>query len=1133
MKQIYLLLVLLASTIGYSQTNGISYQALILNPNPKMMPGVNEPNTALANQAICLQFVILDEEKQVEYQETLTTNTDELGMVNVIIGSGSQTGGYAIDFKSVSWNAATKNLKVSINTTGSCGSFAAISDQVFNAVPFAFTATNVTGVVAIANGGTNATTVANAKINLNLGNVDNTSDNSKPISNATQTALNTKAAISGQVFTGAVAATNLSGLNTGDQDLSSLATNLALGNKVDKVTAKSLLLDTEITRLSTLTNSDTNKAYVDAQDATNANAIAAEKNRALAAEDVLSTNVEINTAKVGITTTQADAIVANTSKVGITSAQASEITANMAKVGYTDALVAANSAVVANTAKVGITTQQTNNITANTTKVGYTDALVAANSAVAANTAKVGYTDALVSANTDVVANTSKVGITSVQASEIKANTAKVGITLAQTTEITANTAKVGYTEALVAANTDVAANTAKVGITSAQAIEITANTAKVGYTEVLVSANTDVVANTAKVGITSAQTTEIIANTAKVGYTDALVSANTDVVANTSKVGITSAQANEIISNTNNLDLKANIASPTFTGTVSGITKTMVGLGNVDNISDLNKPISTATQSGLDLKADLASPTFTGTPTLPSGTIGVTQAAGDNSIKLATTAFVSAAASSSNFVDLTNNQTIAGIKTFSSDVSINGLTIGRGNFNENSNTAIGLGALGNNAGYANTAIGRGTLAANIGGNGNTALGYIALSANTVGSDNIAIGTQALSTNLTGSGNIAVGINALYLNNGNYNTAIGNLTLQNNTSGSNNIGLGPGALYYNTTASNNVGIGKTALQNTTTGGSNTAVGNQAMYANTSGDVNTAVGESALVSNTTGRYNTSVGVQSQEQNTNGQSNTAIGVAAIDRNSSGSNNAVLGAFAGRYIGDGSTSNTAINNSVLIGSNSKPLANNANNEIVIGSNAIGNGSNTIQLGNTAVTNVKTSGTITAGAVTYPNTHNSINGQVLTTNASGLASWQNSIQYKQVILSSNTNDQTPVTVGGISIRVNNKILEIARVTNSDPSTIGVYATVYKSTSGAFNANADGSGGPVNPKFGTTIANANVGTWSSLLDSANGVTQEVGDYYFKLEADLSVYNSSKTYKLTVLIDGWGKVIMRLIYYAE
>ena len=42
-------------------------------------------------------------------------------------------------------------------------------------------------------------------------------------------------------------------------------------------------------------------------------------------------------------------------------------------------------------------------------------------------------------------------------------------------------------------------------------------------------------------------------------------------------------------------LNLKANIASPTFTGTVNGITKSMVGLGNVDNTSDASKPVSTA----------------------------------------------------------------------------------------------------------------------------------------------------------------------------------------------------------------------------------------------------------------------------------------------------------------------------------------------------------------------------------------------------------------------------------------------------------------------------------------------------------------------------------------------------------
>lgn len=42
-------------------------------------------------------------------------------------------------------------------------------------------------------------------------------------------------------------------------------------------------------------------------------------------------------------------------------------------------------------------------------------------------------------------------------------------------------------------------------------------------------------------------------------------------------------------------LDLKAPLASPTFTGTVAGITKAMVGLGSADNTADSAKPVSTA----------------------------------------------------------------------------------------------------------------------------------------------------------------------------------------------------------------------------------------------------------------------------------------------------------------------------------------------------------------------------------------------------------------------------------------------------------------------------------------------------------------------------------------------------------
>lgn len=66
-------------------------------------------------------------------------------------------------------------------------------------------------------------------------------------------------------------------------------------------------------------------------------------------------------------------------------------------------------------------------------------------------------------------------------------------------------------------------------------------------------------------------------------------------------------------------------------------VTKTQVGLGNVDNTSDANKPISTATQTALNLKAPLASPTFTGTPVAP------TASPGTSTTQLATTAFVTA----------------------------------------------------------------------------------------------------------------------------------------------------------------------------------------------------------------------------------------------------------------------------------------------------------------------------------------------------------------------------------------------------------------------------------------------------------------------------------------------------------
>jgi hypothetical protein len=256
------------------------------------------------------------------------------------------------------------------------------------------------------------------------------------------------------------------------------------------------------------------------------------------------------------------------------------------------------------------------------------------------------------------------------------------------------------------------------------------------------------------------------------------------------------------------NLALKANIASPTFTGTVSGIDKTMVGLGNVDNTSDANKPVSTATQTALDLKANLTSPSLLGTPIAPTAT------AGTNTTQIATTEFVTTA-TTGKFVDLTTNQTIAGIKTFNSDITVNGVKIGRGDGNNGENTAVGNGALGTGTGSRNSAFGNGALRSysGTGFDNNTSVGYSNLPGLTTGSGNTSVGAESM----------------MGLSIGTSNTSIGNQSLIN-TSGNNNVGVGKSSGSIITTGSNNTIIGTGANVATNNQTNSTAIGFQAVAA---------------------------------------------------------------------------------------------------------------------------------------------------------------------------------------------------------------------------------------------------------------------------------------------------------------
>jgi hypothetical protein len=134
------------------------------------------------------------------------------------------------------------------------------------------------------------------------------------------------------------------------------------------------------------------------------------------------------------------------------------------------------------------------------------------------------------------------------------------------------------------------------------------------------------------------------------IGNTDASTKAYVDSTASTTATNAATALTNHEADTTNIHGIADTSILVTTTGTQtltnktitspSGLVKGDVGLGNVDNTSDANKPVSTAGQTALDLKAPLASPTLTGTPLAPTATSGT------NTTQIATTAFVTTAVS-------------------------------------------------------------------------------------------------------------------------------------------------------------------------------------------------------------------------------------------------------------------------------------------------------------------------------------------------------------------------------------------------------------------------------------------------------------------------------------------------------
>jgi hypothetical protein len=284
--------------------------------------------------------------------------------------------------------------------------------------------------------------------------------------------------------------------------------------------------------------------------------------------------------------------------------------------------------------------------------------------------------------------------------------------------------------------------------------------------------------------------------------------------------------------------------------------------------------------------------------------------------------------------VDLTTAQTVGGLKTFSDQVVVPNIAFNNGN---------AIWQIGGDASATNFKLYQGGCCSRLEMDN---LGRLAIGANYSPAYQLDVQGDARFTQNINVNGVIIGKGA---GNNEESVAIGGGAMgASNVNGKRNTAVGAGAMasYNGTSWDNNTSVGYNNLSGMTSGSGNTSVGAESMMANVTGTQNTSVGNQSLI-NTTGNDNIGIGKRSGQTITTGSQNTIVGTDA---------------------------DVAVNN--------------LNNATAIGYGANVTASNTIQLGNADITNVKTSGTITAGDVTYPSNHGST-GQVLSTTGSGTLTW------------------------------------------------------------------------------------------------------------------------------------------------
>lgn len=207
-------------------------------------------------------------------------------------------------------------------------------------------------------------------------------------------------------------------------------------------------------------------------------------------------------------------------------------------------------------------------------------------------------------------------------------------------------------------------------------------------------------------------------------------------------------------------------------------------------------------------------------------------------------------------------------------DMTISGMTVGKGGGQSATNTVVGAGALG--ASNTNTnlvAIGNAALASSTGSAASAiAIGYHAMQLATApGANSIAIGSTVMggSASFSGADNIGIGTNALtLLQNGTQNVCVGSSTGAALVSGGGVVAIGYLALS-SATGSANTAVGSGALRSIVAGTNNVGIGDGTGF----------TGASGAVATTSGLNNTFLGHRASGSSASISGGIALGVDSV--------------------------------------------------------------------------------------------------------------------------------------------------------------------------------------------------------------------------------------------------------------